>query len=151
MNPNEASALIRLLKEAVCEISPEASALDDRLSEGVRNLANIFGAIREVATQMKTFNENITIAADQLLEATSITVLNRENAKLTSELTSLRVKHGRLAAVVRDLSSPCIGCKKAPWAPHAPNCEWASAASEAMREALDKDGTEHSRETPSPD
>jgi len=98
-------------------------------------ISGVSASLGEIATNMESF-------AKKTLETESIRLLQEENAELTAAVSESNRRHTKVLHLLRDLSSPCIGCKKEAWKPHNADCEWAASA-EQLTEILraNKDNT----------
>lgn len=69
----------------------------------------------------------VEAAGKAVLETETIKVLSTENAKLMAALSAQELRFRKMTMLIKDLSDPCIGCKKGTWQPHVSSCGWASA------------------------
>ena len=95
------------------------------ISGAVGSLANVSRSMDEIAKMVSKVGEN-------LLESTAMVMVQRENLELTAHCSKLERRQQMLINLIRDLSAPCLGCKKAKWEPHQPSCEWASDIERAL-------------------
>ena len=62
----------------------------------------------------------------ETLEGEAIKVLRQENVDLMARNTELVLHQRKIGMLLKDLSGPCLGCKKEAWRPHQPDCAWAN-------------------------
>jgi hypothetical protein len=140
MDNEDAGRLVDLLQSAFSEVARNTQGTQpDGATIIAGGLTRIAGKLNELHIVFHGIHDNFDSITRNLLETTALMVLQKENAGLVAEMTKLRLRNSQLMAVIQDLSSPCIGCKKAPWSPHTPECAWSSAVGEAVKKALEPD------------
>lgn len=88
----------------------------------------------QITGQLQVIADVISKAGANLFESTVVMALQTENGALLAENTALLRRQRQLIQVVKDLATPCVGCKKDKWQPHAPDCDWSSDVFETLDE-----------------
>jgi hypothetical protein len=107
----------------------------------IQQIANSLSGINGTLVAVMTALERLAFTAEAVgtatLETTAMKVLQEENGRLMATVSSLYISQKQILGCVKDLASPCIGCKKNKWTPHAPDCEWNSEIMSTLEGILD--------------
>ncbi len=91
-------------------------------------LSSIQSALDTISTTLISAASSISDATKSTVHNDTLRVLQGENTKLMEMVAGQTRQLVQMKQLVKDLASPCIGCKKMAWAPHAADCAWVSTS-----------------------
>jgi len=100
-------------------------------------LSAIGSHLSSISDQLMTIASGVTEATKAELHTEAMRLLQDENAKLMADMTYRDRQLQQMRCLIKDLGSPCIGCKKEAWKPHSTDCPW-SSYNESLQEMLNR-------------
>ena len=94
----------------------------------LQSLSSIQLSLTNISSSLGGLSQAVRDGVFQLkkeLHSEAMKLLQDENVRLMADITSMERKFAKYTMLLKDLASPCIGCRKAAWQPHNQNCEWA--------------------------
>jgi hypothetical protein len=98
-------------------------------------LSTIGTHLSSISNQLVTIADGVSKAMKAELHTEAMRLLQDENAHLMASVSARDRQLQQMRSLIKDLGSPCIGCKKEAWKPHGAECPW-SSFNESLQEML---------------